>query len=131
MNIERAKAIRRVITEAMQSVDDETALENPLLFPEWAPGVAYSAGFKVQHNGTLYKVLQNHTSQSDWTPVAAASLFAKILPGQEGTDIGEWIQPDSTNPYMKGDKVTYNGSTWVSDIDNNVWAPDVYGWTKE
>lgn len=131
MNIERARTIRRVITEAMQSVDDETALENPLLFPEWAPGVAYSAGFKVQHNGTLYKVLQNHTSQSDWTPVAAASLFAKILPGQEGTDIGEWAQPDSTNPYMKGDKVTYNGSTWVSTIDNNVWAPDIYGWAKE
>ena len=131
MNIERARAIRRVITEAMQSVDDETALENPLLFPEWAPGVAYYAGLKVQHNGTLYKVLQNHTSQSDWTPVAAASLFAKILPGQEGTDIGEWTQPDSTNPYMKGDKVTYNGSTWVSTIDNNVWAPDVYGWAKE
>ena len=131
MNIERAKAIRRVITEAMQSVDDETALENPLLFPEWAPGVVYSAGFKVQHNGTLYKVLQSHTSQSDWTPASAASLFAKILPGQEGIDIGEWTQPDSTNPYMKGDKVTYNGSTWVSTIDNNVWAPDVYGWAKE
>ena len=45
--------------------------------------------------------------------------------------IPEWEQPDSTNPYMKGDKVTHGGKTWVSDIDNNVWEPGVYGWSEE
>lgn len=79
-------------------------------------------------DGTLYKALQGHTSQEDWTPDVAVSLFAEILPGQDGTEIGEWRQPDSTNPYMMGDKVTYNGKIYESTIDNNVWSPDVYGW---
>lgn len=26
------------------------------------------------------------------------------------------------------EQVTYQGQRWVSIIDNNVWAPDVYGW---
>ena len=53
-----------------------------------------------------------------------------MLPGQGGTGIGEWKQPDSTNPYQKGDKVTHNGKTWESTADNNVWEPGVYGWTE-
>lgn len=132
MNIERAKELRRIISGAMQSVDDETAVNNPLLFPEWVVGTEYTPGFKLQHNGTLYKVLQEHTSQSDWSPNVAPSLFAEILPGQEGTEIGEWTQPDSTNPYSKGDKVTFNGKTYESTIDGNVWSPADYpaGWKE-
>ena len=87
-------------------------------------------GDRVQYNGKLYKVLTGHISQPTWTPDEAASLFAEVLAGQDGTDIGEWVQPDSTNPYMKGDKVTHNGKTWISDVDNNVWAPGVYGWSE-
>ena len=45
-------------------------------------------------------------------------------------EIPAWEQPDSTNPYMKGDKVSHNGKIWVSDIDNNVWAPGIYGWSE-
>lgn len=82
------------------------------------------------YDGKLYKVLQAHTSQADWTPPSAPSLFAEVLPGQGGTDIGEWKQPGSTNPYKKGDKVTHNGKTWESTADNNVWEPGVYGWTE-
>ncbi|MBP3305258.1 MAG: chitinase, partial [Oscillospiraceae bacterium] len=81
------------------------------------------------YDGALYKCLQAHTSQPDWTPTAAPSLWAKVLIPDPGT-IPEWEQPDSTNPYMAGDKVTHNGKTWVSDIDNNVWAPGAYGWTE-
>lgn len=132
MNINRAKYLRDVISGAMQSVDDEIAIETPLLFPEWKADTSYEVGFKVQYGGVLYKILQAHTSQSDWMPDVAPSLFAKVLAGQEGTDIGEWEQPDSTNPYMKGDKVTYNGKTYESVIDNNVWSPDTYpaGWKE-
>ena len=42
----------------------------------------------------------------------------------------EDVQPDSTNPYAKGDKVTHNGKTWQSTTDNNVWEPGVYGWEE-
>ncbi len=125
-----ARKYRAAIETAVQSLDDEAAAEVPALFPAWTEGAAYEAGTKVQYGGTLYTVLQAHTAQEDWTPENAPSLFAQVLPGQSGTDVGAWVQPDSTNPYMAGDKVTHNGKTWVSDIDNNVWEPGVYGWTE-
>lgn len=122
---------RMLITQHINTleVDDTTALRMVEFYPEWAAGIEYAVGFKVQHNGTLYKCLTAHTSQADWTPDAAPSLWAKVLIPDE-TVIPAWEQPDSTNPYMQGDKVTHNGKTWVSDIDNNVWTPGVYGWTE-
>lgn len=122
--------LREAIEVAAESFDDDVAQEYPELYPQWQSGVSYTSGQRVQKDGTLYTVLQDHTSQEDWTPEAAPSLFSEVLPGQGGTEIGEWVQPDSTNPYMKGDTVTHNGKTWTSDIDNNVWEPGVYGWTE-
>ena len=131
MDLKRALKLRDVISKAMQSVDDTTAVENSLLFPEWEEGVTYTEGFKVRYDGILYKVLQTHDSQSTWTPTNAPSLFAKILIPDE-TSIPEWEQPDSTNAYMTGDKVIYNGLVYESLIDNNVWSPDAYpaGWKQ-
>lgn len=111
------------------TVDDQTAMRMLEYYP--APDAAsYAAGDRIQYNGTLYKCLQAHTAQADWNPVDSPSLWAEVLAGQDGTAIGEWVQPDSTNPYMRGDKVTHNGKTWVSDVDNNVWEPGVYGWVE-
>ena len=111
------------------TVDDQTALRMVEFYPEWAAGQAYTAGYKVQRGGKLWRCLQDHTSQDGWEPDNAPSLWAKVLIPDE-TVVPEWEQPDSTNPYMQGDKVIHNGKTWVSDIDNNVWAPGVYGWTE-
>ena len=110
--------------------DDQTALRMVEFYPEWAAGQAYTAGYKVQYNGTLYKCVQAHTAQADWNPVDATSLWAEVLAGQDGTAIGEWVQPDSTNPYMRGDKVNYKGKLYESEVDNNVWEPGVYGWLE-
>lgn len=122
-----AEAIVAALVKLRESATDEQALSVPVLYPAWRSGVNYVTGQRVLHGGVLYKVLQDHTSQDDWTPDAAPSLFAKVLIPDE-TIIPEWVQPDSTNPYRKGDKVTHNGKTWISDIDNNVWEPGVYGW---
>lgn len=111
------------------SVDDNTALRMVEFYPAWATDTAYPAGYKVQHGGKLWRCLQAHTSQTGWEPENAPSLWAKVLIPDE-TVIPEWEQPDSTNPYMMGDKVTHNGKTWVSNIDNNVWEPSVYGWAE-
>ena len=111
------------------AVDDQTALRMAAFYPEWASGVAYTTGYKVQHGGKLWCCLQDHTSQDGWKPDSAPSLWAKVLIPDE-TVAPEWEQPDSTNPYSVGDKVTHNGKTWVSDVDNNVWEPGVYGWTE-
>lgn len=121
--MELAIKLRPLIEKAAESLDDTDALEAVNLYPEWSgDSIPYVLGYRVRFNGLLYKVLQAHTSQPGWTPIAAPSLFAKVLI-PDPTVIPEWEQPDSTNPYMKGDKVTYNGQVWESTIDNNVWAP--------
>ena len=128
--IEKAKVLRSKIEELAAGIDDSTAVEYSDLFPLWdGNDKEYAAGDRVRFEGILYRVLQPHTSQSDWTPDTAHSLFAEVLiPDPEV--IPEWVQPESTNPYMKGDKVKHNGRTWICDIDNNVWEPGVYGWTE-
>ena len=111
-------------------VDDNTALRMLEFYPAWEAGQAYTAGYKVQYGGKLWRCVQAHTSQAGWEPDIAPSLWAKVLiPDPEV--IPEWEQPDSTNPYMAGDKVAHNGKTWVSNIDNNVWEPGVYGWIEQ
>lgn len=130
MTKSEAKAFISALVTLREKATDEQALAVPALYPAWRSGVYYEVGIRVLYNGILYKVLTAHTSQDDWTPDAAPSLFAKVLIPDE-TVIPEWEQPDSTNPYSAGDKVTHNGKTWVSDIDNNVWEPGVYGWTEQ
>ena len=127
MTNEEFRALCEALVSMRDELSDEVALTVPKIFPNWiAEGHEYSVGDKVLYEGTLYKVLQAHTSQSAWNPVDAVSLFAEVLiPDPEV--IPEWVQPDSTNPYMVGDKVTHNGKTWVSLIDNNVWEPGAVG----
>lgn len=123
---------RQVIDALVTLRDDATdamALKVPVLYPEWREGVAYSAGKRINRAGVLYAALIDHTSQSDWQPENSPSLFAKVLIPDEDI-VPEWQQPDSTNAYKKGDKVTHNGKFWVSTVDDNVWEPDVYGWDE-
>lgn len=136
VDLERVRALRRVIEENAETMTDEVAVYVPELFQVWSGnGVEYVTGLRVSYNGKLYKVLQDHTSQDNWSPDDAPSLFAEVLPGQDGTDIGVWVQPDSTNPYMTGDRVYYpdmNGKVYESLVDNNVWSPADYpaGWQE-
>lgn len=133
--IDRARALRPIIEEAVQSLPDETAVEAIELYPSWTgDGFSYSVGTKVRYEDILYSCLQAHTSQSGWDPVSAPSLWAKILNPDPGT-IPVWEQPDSTNPYMTGDKVhfpTIDDPIYESLIDNNVWSPAAYpaGWKE-
>lgn len=109
-------------------ITDEQALAIDLLFDDWSgDSVSYSEDDRVRYNDVLYRCLQSHTSQSTWTPTDAPSLWAKCLINPDSPAIPEWEQPDSTNPYSKGDKVTHNGKTWASLIDGNVWEPGVTG----
>ena len=129
MRKSEALKLRHHIETAVQFLPDSEALEAVKLYREWASDTDYATGSKVQRGGALYKVLQPHTSQTGWEPENAPSLWAKVLIPDE-TVVPEWEQPDSTNPYNAGDKVTHNGKTWVSDVDNNVWEPGVYGWSE-
>ena len=128
--IELARTLRPLIEKAMTetaSLTEAEAVAATCLYPKWSgDSVQYTAGQRVQDDGILYTVLQAHTSQPDWKPADAPSLFAKVLI-PDPTVIPEWEQPESTNPYAKGDKVKHNGKTWVSLVDNNVWEPGAVG----
>ena len=124
-----AKAFIEAIVKLRGLATDEQALAAPALYPTWRTDTVYEVGNRVLYDETLYKVLQAHTSQATWTPDVSASLFAKVLiPDPEV--IPEWEQPNSTNTYKIGNKVTHNGKTWVSIVDNNSWEPSVYGWEE-
>ena len=121
----KAKQLRQLIEQLAVTLDDETALTGVELFPAWAVGKAYAAGYRVQHNGTLYKCVQAHTSQADWTPDATPALWVVV----SIEEYPEWVQPTGAHDaYNKGDKVSYNGKRFVCATDANVYAPDVYGW---
>ena len=121
------------LTFFAETLSDAQALQVPMLFDEFdGNGVAYEVGKRVLYNDILYKVIQAHTSQAEWTPDAAPSLFAKVINETIDGSIPEFEQPDSTNPYMKGDRVIFNGKVYESLIDNNIYSPEAYpaGWKE-
>ena len=113
------------------NLTDEQAVQVPLIFEAWQVGVNYKVGKKLVYEEVLYKVLQDHTSQETWTPKDSPSLFARVLV-DDGGAVLDWVQPDSTNPYMKGDRVKFEGKIYESLIDNNTWSPTAYpaGWKE-
>lgn len=129
--LELARKLRPYIEKAAMSLSEEDALEAVQLFPNWRPDAAYLVDDKVQYEGILYKCLQSHSAQDAWTPVAAPSLWAKVLIPDTNV-IPEWEQPDSTNPYMRGDRVSFEGKVYESTIDSNIWSPAAYpaGWQE-
>ena len=131
MTEKRARQLREVISNAFQNEEDDIVLANMLLLNEWAENVNYTIGQKIRYNGNVYRVLQAHLSQATWNPIDAPSLFAQVLTSDDG-EILDWVQPDATNPYMKGDKVRFDNKIYESLIDNNVWSPADYpaGWTE-
>ena len=90
---EKARQLRPYIEKAAVSLDDADALEAIELFPTWMTGTFYEKGFRVRYNETLYRCEQDHTSQADWTPDVAKSLWSEVAePGQGDT-------PDNPIPY--------------------------------
>ena len=123
----KAKLLRKLIEQLAVTLDDETALTGVELFPVWAIGTAYAVDDRVQHGGTLYKCVQAHTSQADWTPDATPALWVVV----SIDEYPEWVQPTGAHDaYNTGDIVSYKGKLYRSVIDGNVWAPDTYpaGW---
>lgn len=130
--IEKSEAVEKLAQMQVESMALTMAPEQieqvQVLFDVWdGNGIAYKVGKVLNYEDVLYKVLQAHTSQSDWVPDKAVSLFAKVLTDPNG-GILPWVQPESTNPYQPGDKVTHKGKTWECTAPNNVWEPGVYGW---
>lgn len=127
-----AAIMKLAVKQARQVQDDAEALSLQILYKQWNKqvGKELQVGEYVNYNNVLYKVLQQHTVQDNWAPDVSPSLFAKVLVDPTGDTVLDWEQPDSTNGYMVGDKVKFEGHIYVSIIDNNVWSPTAYpeGW---
>ena len=127
---ERARALRPYIEKASISLTDEDALQAVELFPQWVIEHTYIVGERLQYNGVLYRVVQAHTSQADWTPDITPALFVVV-------SLDEWpefVQPTGAHDaYNKGDKVTFEGKHYISLIDGNVYSPAAYpaGWQEQ
>lgn len=134
-----ALEMRKALQMFVGTLDVETQLDKmleiPSVFPAYEVGKAYktkdvfSYGKNAVGDPQLYQALQDHTSASEWTPDAAASLYKAI--GITADGYPTWVQPiGATDAYSKGDIVSYNGKLYRSTIDGNVWAPDAYpaGW---
>lgn len=129
---EKAKKLRAVIEQAVSALglEDAAALDCAELFPAWETGKEYAAETRVQYGGKLYRCISAHTSQADWSPSAAVSLWSEVtVDPLSGYD--EWKQPTGAHDaYSTGDKVVYNGALYESLVDGNTWPPETYpaGW---
>ena len=124
---ENALKMRPYIEKAAASLSDAEALEVPTLFPAWAAGTSYSIDERIEYGGTLYRCVQAHTSQADWTPPATPALWVMVSL-EEWPD---WVQPTGAHDaYNVGAKVTYADKHWISTVDSNIWKPGDYGWTE-
>lgn len=133
--MQAAEQFRKALQMFAASLTDEQAMEVATIYDPWAVGKAYAVGEFVTYGQNsvgdpqLYKVVQGHTSQADWTPDAVASLFVAIGLDENGYPV--WSQPTGAHDaYNTGDVVDYNGTLYRSLIDGNVYAPDAYpaGW---
>lgn len=125
--IEKARRLRRKIEDLAITMTDEEGLEFVDLFVNWGEEIAYAVGDRVKFGDTLYKCVQAHTSQSDWTPDLTPALWTRVTV----EEWPEWVQPTGAqDAYMTGDKVTFEGEHYISLIDNNTWSPAAYpaGW---
>ena len=126
--MQEAQEIRKAIDVFAKNQTDETLIDNKAAFEWWRPGIAAEKDKIYRFGDDLYRCIQPHTTQEDWTPDKVPALFVKI----SLEEYPEWVQPTGAHDaYMKGVKVSHNSKHWISDVDNNIWEPGVYGWSEE
>lgn len=135
--LQMAEQFFKAVQMFATSLNDEKALEIATIYDPWKSGKAYAVGEFLTYgeNATgdpqLYKVVQTHTSQENWTPDEVASLYEPIGLNNEGYPV--WSKPSGAHDaYNEGDIVDYNGTLYKSLINGNVYSPEEYpvGWEQ-
>ena len=133
--LQAAEQLRRALQMFTSTLPEEKALEIATVYPAWEINKSYVIGDIISYgvnsvgDPQLYKVVQAHISQADWTPDSVPALYDAFGLDDSGYPI--WSQPSGAHDaYNTGDIVNYNGTLYESVIDGNVWSPDVYpaGW---
>jgi len=128
-------AVKRMLQKTIEQAVDFDSLsvqdieDLVTIYPQWREGKSYIIDDKVVYDTTLYRVVQAHTSQSDWTPDITPALFTPYTPPGQ---VADWVQPTGAqDAYNIGDRVLFEGHIYESLINANTWSPVVYpaGWT--
>ena len=118
--MKEAEEIRKAIDTFAKKQTVETLIDNKAAFEWWRPGIAAEKDKIYRFGDDLYRCIQPHTTQDDWTPDKTPALFVKI----SLEEYPQWRQPTGAHDaYNKGDKVSDEGKHWISEIDGNVWKP--------
>ena len=123
----------RITTRELVKQEELTDEEKILLvniFPRWEVGILVKVGEIYGYQGVLYEVIQEHTTQENWTPDEVPAMFKSHAPLDL---IPEWQRPSgSHDAYNTGDKVSFEGKIYESLIDANTWSPSEYpaGWQE-
>jgi len=120
------------LLDAEATTDEQVAAVVDLFDGFDAESRVYKVGEVVAFDGVLYRCVQAHTSQADWTPDKVPALWAPVRK-VAGAAPDEWVQPaGASDAYAKGDRVTFQGQVWESTINANVWSPTAHpaGWAK-
>lgn len=126
--MQKAEEIRKAINKFAENQTDETLIDNKSAFRLWSGnGLEVKAGGIYLYNDELYRVVQNHTTQNDWTPDITPALYTKI----SVEEYPQWVKPTGAqDAYKIGKKVSHNGKHWINTYDNNIYEPGVYGWEE-
>ena len=130
--LEQAKAIRAAMGKVTATLTDEQALAVKELYPLWAVDTAYTVDYVVRHNSKLYRCLQSHTSQDNWTPDATPALWVEVAAPNEYREIKDGMLP--TEAFALGEIGWYQSkdNLWKSLIPANTYTPENYpaGWEQ-
>ena len=111
MAISRQDLINLLI-EIRSTLSDGKAVQYTEMYPYWKSGIAVKVGERYQYNGRLYKVIQAHTTQSDWTPDITPSLWVVIDVEHSGT-LEDPIPAVASMEYIKGKYYIENGTIYL------------------
>ena len=135
--LQMAEQFRKAVQMFAASLADDKAMEIASVYDDWQIGKSYAVNEFIKYGTNsvgdpqLYKVVQAHTSQADWTPDSVPSLYSPIGLDEKGYPI--WSKPTGAHDaYNKGDIVDFNDTLYESLIDGNTWSPTEYpsGWSK-
>ena len=125
--MQEADGIRKAIDTFAKNQTDETLIGNKAAFSLWRAGLQVTVGQILRYGDDIYRVIQPHTTQTDWAPDITPALFTKI----SLEEYPEWVQPTGAqDTYNAGDKCSHNNKHWASNLDGNVWEPGIYGWSE-
>ena len=120
-------AVMMLVRSQAASLSDGQALGMDSMFPEYDGTAKYKKGDIVRDAGRLYRAVNNVNASP--THPADDGVNWRLMDEPDEDGVFPWRQPyGKKDYYRKGDTVTHDGSTWVSDVNKNVWKPGVYGW---